>query len=465
MQFLQRLILVLSLLVWTSPAYSGWAECRKLFFKSDEFSRKNRLSDFKFAGEMPGNFERSLNPEELHKFPRGSTIDTLTIDYATQYQRFLPQADGSFFDPAVHQSVIRNGSFEDLLMEASFMSSVPKEVHIARVFNRRGEVIHQSEVYFGSKKEIPGDAIENSMRNLNRRGGDIAYIELTHTHPSYDITLDAPDGLHSYFSLHPLSPPDRNVGSIVSEVEGVPVRIKAVSPNGYSYQQVWFKGRVIPDPKPHLGNEGLKNPVALRTAVKSPTAEITQAGTIRPWLKTLVEANPPTVDSLLYTVSDLSVSEFVFCIRNLENIKSNDLIRLISHLKPEVTPFERASLLVEIENRFMMEDNSHFWKEFETWTGPSEPSVWTPWLTSMRDNHSLTVQNLVFTVSHLSAADFIFCVHEISDIRSRELVPLIDAMAPELTSVEKRKILSEIENRFGSDTQEFAAAFKSKFGS
>jgi hypothetical protein len=173
-----------------------------------------------------------------------SIQDLLKVVKATELElrRGQLRYDGQILLPAV--------SADDLdLLVASDLDHNPRESFLVILKLSTGESF-KSEIRSGGPATIDGALIKTSLNEALGRAQNslsesedrsIAAFVFSHTHTVPDLYLPGTNKLLP----SPLSPLDKALGSEISKLfPGVPVIIKAVLQNGYTYQLIFKNGEI-----------------------------------------------------------------------------------------------------------------------------------------------------------------------------------------------------------------------------
>jgi hypothetical protein len=143
--------------------------------------------------------------------------------------------------PFGEQVVIRSDEFERSLVDHSRTNEGTIEVMTFRA-SRDNEMIFFGRISRGHHSHLAEEVFELELKAFldefheTYQDGALSYVEIAHTHPDSDF-IQA--GL---FSVSPLNDLDLQTARETSLRLGVPVVIKAIVPNGYTYAAAFFNG-------------------------------------------------------------------------------------------------------------------------------------------------------------------------------------------------------------------------------
>lgn len=142
--------------------------------------------------------------------------------------------------------IIRRANESDLklLDRAGIDGPNPREVATFRAF-RENQLVDFGSIFFGTAEIIDEvDFLRERALFIDRfharfPDGILNYVEVAHVHVRRDTILDGD------FHLSPLSPTDLSTGARLSRELGVPIVVRAVVPNGYTYVSAFQNGQNI----------------------------------------------------------------------------------------------------------------------------------------------------------------------------------------------------------------------------
>ena len=137
------------------------------------------------------------------------------------------------------QNISENTAYETRLLKQSQIDTDPREVLSFKVKHANGLEVEVPQLYFGKYNEVNFSAGEVVLMKMTHGwSSKIKEIQISHTHPIYDILVDQKVSI-----IHPLSLADLNLGKRF--IKKIPINtsvlLKAIVPNGYFY---WVRFRV-----------------------------------------------------------------------------------------------------------------------------------------------------------------------------------------------------------------------------
>lgn len=166
--------------------------------------------------------------EKLIQLPENSRIKIVTEDYI----RGTINSGGELFSRDGYR-IVRNEDYENALLELSFEKKKPIEVGMFRWIAANGEVISTIQRrYIGDSNGISSAVVAMSLNSIRMNRCNGCILEFTHVHPVVEYEI-VDQGI---LNEHPLSPEDLQVVALISREIGTVVRMRAVVPNGYTYE-------------------------------------------------------------------------------------------------------------------------------------------------------------------------------------------------------------------------------------
>jgi hypothetical protein len=221
--------------------FISWAKNKWAHLKN-----KRLYSDYVYDDNyLPKDFGNNVL-DSFMNFPIGTLIKIFTLE-----DRFTPGEikRGYKRDSSTGLLMTPNGEYENGLLAKSRPNGRAFEVAHARLFDRNGRMIKSAPfVLKGNANEIGiNDMIQ--LTNALVPYGNAYLLEITHTHPSYEFSgSNEKNGMiETHARTSPLSGWDYDALFKIG-YSGILVRMRAVVPNGYTYQDTFSGTHRVSDP-------------------------------------------------------------------------------------------------------------------------------------------------------------------------------------------------------------------------
>jgi hypothetical protein len=217
--------------------------------KRDRLSLADMNKRFQFTAAIPDNL--TLFQEKLSEIPTGTRIHIFSpLSRRLYAQEFHRSEEELGPTKKSWQRLVANSPYDDSLTAASVALGKPREFLQARTLGKNGQVLSIAETRIqGTRQriEVPYSYMDRVYNAGIEKGAVL--LEITHNHPRYEYFYVDSEGTRIILRS-PLSRLDLTELYKYSRRYGIPVRMKAVMPNGYAYQMTLFKGEEIRDPLP-----------------------------------------------------------------------------------------------------------------------------------------------------------------------------------------------------------------------
>ena len=145
---------------------------------------------------------------------------------------------------------------QELLRYSKVLSATRREVMNIFVYSDTHQALGWSDPVFGTNDLFDRETVNEAVLGFLKRfkadheGRVEGYVKIRHVHPEFDVFGQSDKDVR----LWTLSRYDLEAASRLSQVEGVPVVIEAISPNGYSYSAAYFRGENLTSIKRPMTN-------------------------------------------------------------------------------------------------------------------------------------------------------------------------------------------------------------------
>ena len=152
--------------------------------------------------------------------------------------------DGETLETGLGEQLVRrNGRYEAELLKESRVDTAPREVLRVRLHLSDGAILDTPVVVYGNARWVDFDKADSQLQDfLQGRVGGIEAIEFVHTHPWYELGVSVGTGGRTRHG-------ELSEGDVLQAIafakrvaRGRRVIMRAVTPNGYSYEMAFRTG-------------------------------------------------------------------------------------------------------------------------------------------------------------------------------------------------------------------------------